>query len=72
MNIEFYRNVCKSADISVVQVRTPGRNRGKWGWVRRFNNGWAHPVTMERSRFTHATEADALKAAHSHYKLRVG
>lgn len=56
-------------NIQIVRIRTPGKNKGRFGWVRRFGEGNA--ARLERSSFTSATQRDAEREAINFYGLKV-
>ena len=53
--------VCKECGIKVVRIRTPGRNKGRFGWCAVVDGN------LERSTHTYATEDVAYAAAFAHY-----
>jgi len=52
---------CKAAGIKAVRIRTPGRNKGRFGWCAVVDGN------LERSSGTYSTEALAYAGAYYHY-----
>lgn len=52
---------CKEAGIKAVKVRTPGKNKGRFGWCAVVDE------VLERSSGTYSTEELAYAGAYYHY-----